>query len=320
MADQLLLVAAGLLALGGLAALVVLAMAASTAYRVVRPRREWRPEAWRPPTAPHEAVTFTVPEGARRAGWLFPPPPGGATIILCHGFTTNRTECQDIAEALSEQGFGVLAFDFRAHGDSDGTNCSVGLHEVDDLMAAVSYLTQRYGPASREAQQLAVLGISMGAAVALQGAARCERLRAVVADSAFATLQRAIDHGGRHFVRVPLPLFTMLTVWCAERITGCRVSLVQPVEVVHRIPPRPVLLIHGAADSIISQEDSVQLAERLGAHAQLWLVPDAEHAQARVVQPEEYWQRVAAFFTRALAAPIPAAPPEQPQIAPVPAR
>ena len=280
-----------------MAAGLVLAISAYSAYTVVRPRRDWQPGNWLPPDAPVEHVSFANDWGHRLGGWFVPPEPGRPVAIVCHGFGTNRREGQDLLSWLCARGYGALLFDFQGHGESDGPCTTIGLREVDDVLAAVRYLQARLG----EAVPLAAIGFSMGASVAILAAARCPAIRVVVADSPFATLQRAVARSFRIFFRLPPAVFARPTIWFAERFTGGKVGSVVPIEAAPRLAPRPLFIIQGADDPIVDPEDSLLIFAAAGEPKTLWRLEGCGHVQARCLFPDEYARRVCACLDAAFA-------------------
>jgi len=155
---------------------------------------------------------------------------------------------------------------------------------------------------------IGVWGESMGASTAILAAAEEARIRAVVADSSFATLESALDQGFRVFAQLPPRLFRKPTIWFAERFAKARVEHVKPVEVVARIAPRPVLIVHCALDSLIDVQDAYRLFQAAREPRDIWIVPNLGHAQARDHLRDEYVQRITEFYVRAFAHSAPAAP------------
>ncbi|MBI3972843.1 MAG: alpha/beta hydrolase [Chloroflexi bacterium] len=269
--------------------------AAATARAIVCPRRDWQPPPiLRPPAGavPVESVRFPNPYGHQLAGWFLAPQPGRPVAILCHGFRTNRREAQDFLPWLRARGYGALLFDFQAHGESEGNFTTVGLREVDDVLAAVGYVRQRLG----ESVPLVLIGFSMGAAVAIMAAARCPDVEAVIADSPFASLERAVARSFSLFCRLPPRLFLRPVVWFAERLSGGRMRAVAPIDVVAAIAPRPLLLIQGMNDGIVDPEDGGLLYRKAGEPKVLWQVAGCGHVQGRVLYPAEYARRVGEFL------------------------
>ncbi|MDQ3702160.1 MAG: lysophospholipase [Chloroflexota bacterium] len=275
-------------ALGGLVALAVLGIAAYSAHTVIRPKRDWQPEDWVPAIHESQAVHFRNSAGHRLAGWFVPPPPGAAVVIISHGFGTNRREGEDMVPWLGAAGYGTFRFDFQGHGESEGPFTTVGLREVDDYLCAVSYLKERVGS---DVPLLAV-GLSMGASVAIMAAAQCPEIRAVVADSPFSTLERAVARSFKIFFRLPPRVFTRPTIWFAERFTGGRIGGVMPISAIGAIAPRPLLLVQGTEDAIVNPDDSLLLYAAAGEPKSLWRVDGCGHVGVRSHVPDEYRRRV----------------------------
>ncbi|HSD85197.1 MAG TPA: alpha/beta fold hydrolase, partial [Anaerolineae bacterium] len=127
---------------------------------------------------PVEEVTFKGGDDLTLAGW-FAPPQNGATIILLHGYGGNRTAMIWHARKLVEAGYGVLLYDERASGESEGQRRSYGWEDPEDVAGALRYLSER---PEVDAQRIAIAGCSIGAQIALQAAARYPALKAVWAD------------------------------------------------------------------------------------------------------------------------------------------
>ena len=88
--------------------------------------------------APHENVSFTTSDGLRLHGW-FVPSKNGATVISFPG----RKGPQKPARLLISEGYGVLLFDRRGEGESDGDPNALGWRGTRDLEAAIAYLKSR---------------------------------------------------------------------------------------------------------------------------------------------------------------------------------
>jgi fermentation-respiration switch protein FrsA (DUF1100 family) len=189
-------------------------------------------------------------------------------------------------------------FDFRAHGASDGVRSTIGYREADDIVAAVAFLAARPELASLP---VGVIGVSMGGAAALMAAAREPRIAAVAADSAFATLHDIAAGGLRELYRLPAYPFTPLIVRFGELLTRARIRFNRPVDAVAAIAPRPLLLIHGDADTLIPLKDAHALYAAAGEPKELWIVPGVRHGSALAHDQDAYIRRLDHFFSDALA-------------------
>ncbi len=143
----------------------------------------------------------------------------------------------------------------------------------------------------------------MGAATLLLAAAVEPALAAIVSDSAYTDIAPLLER------EIPkqsgLPSFLAPGAMLAGRaLYGVDYYDVRPVDAVARIAPRPLLLIHGAADRYVppTEQDELYAAASAPANAEVsvWRVPGADHAQAYHTEGQEYVARVVEFFTAAL--------------------
>jgi uncharacterized protein len=87
----------------------------------------------------------------------------------------------------------------------------------------------------------------------------------------------------------------------AKIVYGVDVEEAKPLQAVNRIAPRPILFIHGEADHKVPVNNALRLYQANNSHSNmLWIVPKAKHARAYKAQPEEYINRVTAFFDKTL--------------------
>lgn len=243
-------------------------------------------------------VSFASADGTPLSGWWFQTPQAVGTIVLCHGAFENRMAMADCVPRLLEEHLNVLAFDFRARGRSGGSQSTLGKLEAEDVLGAVRWIRDR-----PEAADLPVgaMGFSQGAAAVLMAAARSREIDAVVADSGYASLDRAIDRHLRFFFGPFRGNLGLLVEAFGRRMVDFRPESVRPVDVIGEIAPRPILLIHGTRDWMIAPDNSVDLHRAAGEHCSLWLAPKARHTKARKRAPREYWSRVLAFWRESFA-------------------
>ena len=118
-------------------------------------------------------------------GWWLPAPDARGTVIRVHGIDSNRSSRLGLAPALVENGYSVLAFDLRGHGESDQAQMGAGIHERDDVLGAVDYVLRERGA---EPGTIFLHGHSYGGAIVLLSGWRDSAVAGVFADSAFASL------------------------------------------------------------------------------------------------------------------------------------
>lgn len=240
----------------------------------------------------YEAITFTTHDQLTLAGWYIPPR-NGATIILLHGYGGNRMGMLNHAQILAERGYGVLLYDLRAHGESQGALRSWGWLDVGDVTSAVAYLRTR---SEVDPRRIGAMGVSIGGQIALRAAAETTALKAVAADGASPVVMQD----------VPLPVepyerLLYVTTWLSDRGLELRTRRFAPpgiARVIGGIAPRPVLLIS-------TGQTAEQMAVRhYYAQAQqpktLWEIPEAEHGGGLAMRPRDYAATMLTFFDQAL--------------------
>ncbi len=126
-------------------------------------------------------VTFDVPGMGRREGWFFPGLRSAPTIILCHGYQSNRGELLTLVTALQDNQYNVFVFDFDAHSASHGLT-TFGFRETQELRAAIATVAQR-DDVDRE--RLGLWGANLGGYTAIAVAAGDPRVRALAVDSVY---------------------------------------------------------------------------------------------------------------------------------------
>src|SRR5262249_44169644 len=87
-------------------------------------------------------------------------------------------------------------------------------------------------------------------------------------------------------------------------VYGVNYDQARPVGLVAQIAPRPILFIHGTADTVVPVASMDQLvaaaSQPPNAHVQTWKVPRAQHVPAFSLMPDAYVQRMVAFYQSVL--------------------
>lgn len=173
-------VAGVLLALAALRLALPFTIAAFVFRPTALPRAD--PHGWG--FAEARLVTFPAADGARLTGWWAPPKAGAPVVLIAHGRSANISTRAAIGRRLSDDGFGVLLFDYRGYGASAGGPSERGLEE--DAVSAFDWLATQHIGAGR----IIVLGQSIGDAAAARVAAT-HPVAALVLVSPFTSLPEA---------------------------------------------------------------------------------------------------------------------------------
>ena len=200
-------------------------------------------------------------------------------LVLCHGFpagprgaTSSGESYPELADRLAEEtGWSVLTFNFRGTGDSEGDFSLGGW--LADLRAAVSHLRQQDG-----VDGVWVAGFGTGGSIALCGAAEDPAIAGVAAFAAPADFhdwasdpRRFLDHARSVGVVRSAGYPADLEAWALE------LKEIRPLASIHRIPPRPVLIVHGVEDEVVALVDARALADAADAEIELRVLNGGGH-------------------------------------------
>jgi pimeloyl-ACP methyl ester carboxylesterase len=220
------------------------------------------------------------------AGW------NQGTIILAHDLAASGQDLARLARLLRGAGFGILLLDLRAHGRSQGDTSTYGWKEGEDLACAVEYLLTRVDV---NGGKIGAYGLSLGAQAVLRGALKSDQIQALVLENLGPS--GLADHGGRpgsvmRWVNLPSDwLFYSLYRWM---IGGGQPGV---LELIGDIAPRPIFFI--------ASEDHERYFTRLfhasaGDPKELWEVSNTLDRGAMAKDPNQYMQRLIAFFNKNL--------------------
>jgi uncharacterized protein len=238
--------------------------------------------------AGHEQVSFTTSDGLELSGWYVPSRNGAAVIAF-----PGRNGPQAHTRMLARHGYGVLLFDRRGQGESEGDPHAFGWEGEKDIKAAIAFLQRR---PDVDPERIGGLGLSVGGELMLHAAAETDALKAIVSEGAgsrsvgeFRRMPDAtpVQHGYETIITAGLTLFS----------NSPPPPLTQ--HTVRRIAPRPVFIIwapHGVDTEALNPEYFKAAAEP----KTLWAIPESKHVGGLAARPAEYERRVIRFFDDAL--------------------
>jgi len=262
-----------------------------------------------------ERVAFRS-DGLTLAGILHVPEGRGPrerrpAFLVLHGFGSSKNAGNSTAAAklLEGLGYAALRFDMRGCGESEGARGRViCLEQVEDTKNALSFLATR---PEVDPQRIGLLGASFGAAVAVYTAGVDPRVAACISaggwgdgekkfrkqhesPEAWKRFTAMLEEGRRHRERtgqsIMVPRYDVVPIPPALRGNLAPGSAMEfPFEVVEsmyafrandvvgKIAPRPLLLLHPANDSVTPTEQSIDLFLHAGQPTDLHLVADVDH-------------------------------------------
>jgi pimeloyl-ACP methyl ester carboxylesterase len=199
---------------------------------------------------------------------------GQVAMVFCHGFLGwhRKARLVRFQEELTET-FTVYAFDFRGHGESSGESTFGGL-EMLDVEAAV-------GRARDDGfERVMTFGGSMGGIAVLRHAALLGGADAVVAVSTPATWSGHESDAIRKAVWLTsTPSGRWLLRTSGVRVARTWAGFEAPLDVIDRVSPIPMLLVHGRDDHFFDEEQAWALYRHAGEPKRLMLASRFGHAE-----------------------------------------
>ncbi|HET7197358.1 MAG TPA: alpha/beta fold hydrolase, partial [Burkholderiales bacterium] len=259
-----------------------------------------------------ERVHFTS-AGLRLSAILEAPAGAGGrlpAVMVLHGFGSNKDSgtMRTAAKLFTSLGYAALRFDMRGCGESEGERGRViCLEQVEDTRSALTFLA---GRSDVDASRIAVFGHSFGAAVAIYAAGVDERIAACLSSGgwgngakkfrrqhespeAWRRFSEMMERGRekkRRGEKMMVPRFEIVPIRPELRANLAPGSILEfPFEVVEsmyaftanevvgRIAPRPLLLLHPARDTVTPTEQSIELFLHAGQPTDLHLVAGVDH-------------------------------------------
>lgn len=216
-----------------------------------------------------------------------------ATIIVLHGIGSAKETYFGFARWLAEQGFNVVVYDQRAHGQSGGKYCTFGFYEKIDVSKVIDKVLKRYSKLP-----IGIHGTSMGGAVAIQALAIEKRLNFGIIESTFNTLENVIGEYGRDMLK-------FRSRWLVRRILSRAATIarfqpfdIKPVESCRHIE-QPILMIHGDADEKIPIAFNLDNFNALKtSDKEFFTVKNAGHEDVGEMGGAAYQQKLLDFLNR----------------------
>lgn len=242
---------------------------------------------------PHQGMRFRTADGLTLFGW-YVPPRNGAVVILMHTYYTDRRQVIPVARMLIDHGYGVVMYDQRASGQSDGEVRSLGWLDIPDVSQAVTWVQSQPGV---DAGRIGIYGCSMGGAIALAAAAQNPAIAAVAADApSMLTFDESRPPFDGPYWFINFPTYA-LYYWFVSLRAHATPSM-PTWQAAQMVAPRPLLLISTDQPGEAQRVDSFYAAA--GQPKSRWHIPQAGHCGGPGTQPDEYEWELTEFFDGAL--------------------
>ena len=245
--------------------------------------------------AAYENVSFETSDGLTLKGWYVPSKNGAAVISF-----PGRAGSQKPAGMLARHGYGVLVFDRRGEGESDGEPNIFGWGGDEDIKAAIRFLQHR---PDVDPERIGGIGLSVGGEMMLEAASDTDDLKAVVSEGAGARAysdeidEMEIQHVGG-FEKLLTAASAAVKVGTMSVLTN-QTPPANLRDLVGRIAPRPIMLIAAPNSKNGEKLNRGYYAAARGPKT-LWEIPESKHMGGIDARPAQYERRVVGFFDDSL--------------------
>jgi dienelactone hydrolase len=273
-----------LITAGALVAASIVAVPLTVSYVVTHVARAEVPTA--DLGAPYENVAFETSDGLTLKGWYIESQNGAAVISF-----PGRTSSQKRAKMLADHGYGVLLFDRRGEGESEGDPNLFGWQGERDVHAAAKFLQSR---PDVDPERIGGIGLSVGGEMMIEAVAESDALAAYVSEGA----------SGRS---VRDDLANDGVMW--QNLIGDAVATVGTAIATSNTPPEdlkslvgesttPAFFVYGEEGQYIEEPANKGFYAEAKGPKEIWEVPGSGHMGGIDAQPKAYEQRIVGFFDR----------------------
>lgn len=213
-----------------------------------------------------EMVMIETPSGEKICAYYFKNSKAEFTLLYSHGNAEDIGQNRFVFERFVNQGFSVLAYDYRGYGLSEGRPSEKNAYE--DIAAAYAYLTVQAGV---PANKIIPYGRSVGGAMAVDIATK-KPVGGLILQNAFTSAFRVISR---------IPIFPFDKFKSLDKIDKINC---------------PVLIMHGSKDRIIKPWHGKALYKAAAEPKSYLMVEGVDHNDDMATAAwEQYWQKIRSF-------------------------
>jgi len=248
-----------------------------------------------------------LPGNETLRGWHIPAPDPTTThfcLVICHGGGRDRRQhLRHVGHLRKHHNLAVFMFDKQEHGLSDGAGRGVGWfsYEGSDVYAACSYAKYILGY-----EKIVAMGTSFGGVGVLTAAGHFDKsgsvIDGVIAENPISSkyaFVREIVHSNTALGYVMPGFLREVLAWCICLVISWRrnsFGIPDPIQIVDKIAPRPLLITHGEADALVPFEHGMVLYEAAKSPKEFLGVPGCDHCEIQQTDPVGWHRATSSLF------------------------
>ena len=215
------------------------------------------------------------------------------TVIIAHGFGGNRETMANYAKLFYRLGFNVLMPDDRGHGQSAGKYISFGWLDQIDYLHWIKSVIHHNGPQVK----ILLFGVSMGGAIVsmLSGDKLPRQVKAIISDCGYSSVKEELNYLLKNHYHLPIyPFEPMISTINRHRLGYYINDASTTSQLAKNV--RPIFFIHGGIDTFVPTHMVYENYRATHAPKELWIVPNAAHAESFWINPNQYRDHIKAFL------------------------
>ena len=212
-------------------------------------------------------------------------------VILVHGYTSNHQALINKAKMFYNLGYGVLLYDLRAHGMSEGKYITMGVKDNYDLKNWIEFLIT-----TEHTKEIGLFGISMGAATVMMALDNIQsEVKFAIEDCGYTSVWDEFKYQLNGLFHLPPYPFLNVCNMYSKLFAKFSFNEISPVSSLSKTHI-PMLMIHGDKDTFVPFEMLDKNYKSCKSYKEKFIVKGANHAEAEKIDPKGYWNAIETFI------------------------
>lgn len=245
-----------------------------------------RPENNAKPTREYETVKLN--SNKEIECWSIDAENSKGTVVLFHGFASDKSSMLDKAEVFLELGYSTFLVDFMGSGGSEGKQTTVGFLEAKQVETVFDYLTNKE-------DNVFLFGTSMGSVAIMKAINDSEiQPKGIIIECPFGSMYETVAARFQSMNVPTFPMADLLVFWGGVQ-NGFWAFGHNPTEYAKNINC-PTLLLYGAKDEKVSRKEIDGIFNNLNGVKSLEIYENAGHENYLSKYKDEWTKDVQMFL------------------------
>ena len=250
----------------------------------------------------YKKIEFKNKENKILRGWFIKSLTNNSnkTLVLLHGWHRNRSRIINHAKMFVDNGYHVILYDQRSHGESDNGLITFGQGESEDLFSCLAYLKTIN---EINLSKLGAVGFSLGSGGLIYAASSTTNkklFKAIILEGAFANSYDT----GKYMLQNRFGSFFGYLIGIIFFTLGTKIMSLGkfkhslPYKRIGLISTTPILVIRGDNDYMVPKESSEKLINSITGTKEVWYNENGNHTDSLITYPDEYRRKVLNFLNK----------------------